>query len=171
MVQVVQIGGREVIWTKYKRMHFFSGTLPLVLVINDQKSRFVTGSFQLRGSKDDGDNRFWGGCCASVKSKFDFNYTFDNAEIRSDRYRYQIDSIGWSFLVFLQETLGKEAGRTWRQDNKTITHEIMEVCTHSEQVFLQPDKVCSEQTKLPGFCTDNQGALNSCLCAVEQVAT
>ena len=72
--------------------------------------------------------------------------------------------------MFLQETFG-----FWEDlegvDNKTLTHEIMEVCTHSEQVFLQPDKVCSEQTKLAGFCTDNKGALNSCICAVERVAT
>ena len=57
------------------------------------------------------------------------------------------------------------------RDNNTLTHEIMELCTHSEQVFRQQDKVCSEQTKLAGFCTDNKGALNSCLCAVEEIVT
>ena len=41
-------------------------------------------------------------------------------------------SIGTSFLVFLQETFG-----FWEDlegvDNKTLTHEIMEVCTHYTQ--------------------------------------
>ena len=116
-----KLRGRKVIWTKYKIMHFFSGTLPLVLVRNDQKSRFVTESFQLRGSKDDGDNRFWGGCCA--KSKFDFNYTFDNAEI---------------YWMIFSSVPSRDIGiGVWEDlegvDNKTLTHEIMEVCTQYTQ--------------------------------------